>query len=259
MAQRKQHVVLLVGVVLILGLAGYAAFHLFRWSNGGAPGPGRVTIEKVPLAEAPAEVREAAQVLAPSKVGYVIPDGNAAYVIISTGPSGDKISVESATRAGALIDINLKSSSEGDRLIIARLDSPVADTRVVQFKLNGQAGVMPGLVNSHGLPLAALPTTGALVAVSPKPAERLMGATVQVSGYARLYAGTFRVAVFSAGKGRVLGEATAVVAATPAPNWGSFRINVDFEAPPGMTEGVVLIYDEESGAKVAVPVRFGTK
>jgi hypothetical protein len=216
-------------------------------------------IARVTLAQAPLRVREAAQQLATSRVGYVIPDGDVSYLIISTGMGGERIDVAGARRAGTIIDIDVRTNAtKGEALIIAKLNAAVTDTRLVQFHLDGYAAGIPALVNADNLPLVTLPDKEALVMVMPAGGDRIAGGTVQVSGYARIFEANVSVAVYSAGKGRILGQQN-VTAAIGAPNWGSFKINVPYEQVAGLTDGVVLVYDNDSGAKLAIPIRFGSK
>lgn len=254
---QKRHFGVLLLVLLGLGLAAFAVVNLFK--PGGPTKPGGITVTRIPLAQAPLQVREAAEKLAVSRVGYVIPQGETAYLIISTGNGGERVDVAGARRSGTIIDIDVRSSSSGDRLIVAVLKAPVTDTRLVQFHLDGYAAAIPALVNADNLPLRELPDKGSLVLISPVAQERVAGGTVQVSGFARIFEGQISIAVYSAGKGRILGESRNVSAAIGAPNWGSFKVNIPFEEVRGLTEGVVLVYDEDSGAKVAIPVKFGAR
>lgn len=256
---RKKQLGVMLLVILALGLAVFAALNILKGGTGGPPTPGGLTVTKIPLAKAPLPVREAAEKLGTSRVGYVIPQGNEAYLVISTGPAGERVDVGGAKRAGTMIDIDVRSDSAGERLIVALLKAPVADTRMVQFHLDGIAAGIPALVNRDNLPLLPLPDKGSIVIGSPLAQERVAGGTVQVSGFARIFEGQISIAVYSAGKGRVLGESKNVSAATGAPNWGSFKVNIPYEVIRGLTDGVLLVYDEESGAKVAIPIKFGAQ
>ncbi|MDF2629880.1 MAG: Immunoglobulin-like domain of bacterial spore germination [Symbiobacteriaceae bacterium] len=253
---RTKHLGVILLVLLGLGLAAFAAFNLY-WGGGGVKtGMG---IARINITQAPLRVREAAQQLAASRVGYVIPDGEVSYLIISTGLGGERVDVEGAKRSGTIIDIDVRTSpTKGESLIIAKLNAAVTDARLVQFHLDGYAAGIPALVNADNLPLVTLPDKESLVLVTPKAGDRVAGGMVQVSGYAKIFEANVSVAVYSAGKGRVLGQSN-VTAAIGAPNWGSFRINVPYEQVAGLAEGVILVYDDDSGAKLAVPVRFGEK
>lgn len=243
-------------VLLALGLAAFAVINLFG-KGAGPQKPGGVPLSRIPLAQAPLQVREAAEKLSASRVGYVIPQGNQAYLVISTGPNGERIDVTGARRSGTIIDIDVRSSSAGDRLIVALLKAPVTDLRMVQFHLDGYAAGIPALVNTDNLPLMNLPDKGSIVIAAPIAQETVAGGQVQVSGFARIFEGQISIAVYSAGKGRVLGESKNVSAAIGAPNWGSFKVNIPYEVVKGLTDGAILVYDQDSGAKVAIPIRFG--
>jgi hypothetical protein len=255
---RTKHLGVILLILLGLGLAAFAAVNILHWRGGGAK-TGGMGIARITLAQAPLRVREAAQQLAASRVGYVVPDGNVSYLIISTGIGGERVDVAGAKRSGSIIDIDVRSNAtKGESLIIAKLNAPVTDARLVQFHLDGYAAGLPALVNADNLPLVTLPNKEALVLVSPTAGDRIAGGMVQVSGYARIFEANVSVAVYSAGKGRILGQQN-VTAAIGAPNWGSFKINVPYEQVAGLAEGVVLVYDNDSGAKLAVPIRFGAK
>ena len=255
--RRKQLGVMLL-VVLGLGLAAFAILNIFGGKPGSPTKPGGLTVTRIPLAQAPLQVREAAEKLGTSRVGYVIPQGNISYLVISTGPAGERIDVTGARRSGTIVDIDVRSSASGEQLIVALLKAPVTDTRLVQFHLDGYAAGIPALVNTDNLPLMALPDKGSIAIAGPVGQERVAGGMVQVSGFARIFEGQISIAVYSAGKGRILGESKNVTAAIGAPNWGSFKVNIPYEVIKGLTEGVVLVYDQDSGAKVAIPVKFGT-
>lgn len=254
----KQILVLLVSM-LAVGLLAFAVISFLRWQDGGPKENDGLVIRPIPIDQAPAFVREAAMRLAPSRVGYVMPQADMAYVIISAGQSGERLELAGARRAGTIIDIDVRTSSTGQPVLIGLLQTPVMDTRLVQFHLDGYAAGIPALVNRDSLPLMALPDKASLALVAPVEAERIMGNTVQISGYARIFEAQFSVTVFAAGKGRVLGEVQHVMAATGAPNWGSFRVNVPVTVPVGVLDGIVLVHDEQSGAKLAVPIKFGAK
>lgn len=254
-ADRKKQLGVMLLVIVALGLAAFAIINLIS-GGGGPPKPGGVTVERIPLSQAPLNVREAAEKLSQSRVGFVIPQGNQAYLVISTGPNGERIDVAGARRSGTIIDIDVRSGSAGERLIVARLLAPVTDTRLVQFHLDGYAAGIPALVNADNLPLMTLPDKGSIVIASPVGQEAIAGGMVQVYGYARIFEGQITIAVYSAGKGRVLGESKNISAAIGAPNWGSFKVNIPYEVVKGLKDGSILVYDEDSGAKVAIPIKF---
>ncbi len=258
---RRRHFGMLLAGLLALGLIAFAVINLLRWYGGGSWQDGGPALRHIPLSEAPLSVQQAAARLAESRVGYAMPLGEVTYLIISTGSHGEQLVLDGARQmeGSRYVDINLRSVTRGDRLIIAELEMPISDARMVQFNLDGYPAAIPALVNTHGLPLVALPEKGSFAVVSPKAGVRLMGHTVQVSGYARIFEGRFNVAVYSVNKARPLGQATGVAAAVGAPNWGSFRANVPVQIPAHITEGIVLIYDEQTGAKLPIKVRFGSK
>ncbi len=261
--ESRKRMGLLLAALLAIGLLAFAAVHLVRWQREGRPvSQGDVAIRKITMAEAPTTVQEAASKLQTSRVAYAMPSGRYTYVIISTGPNGERLELAGAKRdpvLASMINVNTKSSSRGDRLIIAALDAQVADVRNIRVLVDGYPGMVPLLVNADSLPLTVLPDTGALAVVAPEYNVRVVGSSVEVSGFARFFGGRFNIQVFAAGKGRVLGEALEVRASAGAPDWGSFRVSVPVSVPQGVTEGVVLIYDNETGAKVSIPIRFGSK
>lgn len=253
---RRRQLSILLATLLALGLIAFAVINVLHWYRGGAKAGDE--IQRIQLHEAPMLVQEAAARLSNSRVGYAIPFGKATYVVISTGMGGERIDLAGVTVGQQYVDINLRSSSSGDRLIIAKLNRLVADTRMLQFNLDGHFALIPALVNLDNLPLVALPDKQSFVVTAPLAESRIMGSMVQVSGYARTFEGHFSITAFSANKGRVLGEAH-VRAAAGAPNWGSFKVNLPLSLPEGITEGVLLVYDQETGAKVAIPIKFGAK
>lgn len=261
-ADAKRKLGLALAATLALGLIIFAAVNLLRPGADQPRTSDSVAIRKITLAETPSMVQEAVDKLQASKIAYAIPQGRSTYLVISTGASGERLELAGARRDQVLtatININLKSSSRGDRLIIAKLEDTVVDVRNIRVLVDGFPGMIPALINLDSLPLTTLPDVGELAVVSPEYNVRVMGNAVQVTGYARIFNGRFNIQVFSAGKGRILGEALEVRAAAGAPDWGSFRVNVPVNLSVGVREGVVLIYDPDSGAKVAIPVYFGSK
>jgi hypothetical protein len=253
----RRHFGILLLVLVGLGLAAFAAINFLhlRPGTGKPPGLGGITVKKITLNAAPPQVRDAALKLATSRVAYTIPQGNVTYMIISTGTMGEPIDLAGASRSGSLINVDVRTAGSGDRLIIAAMTAAVTDTRTVQYHLD-QAANIPALINTDNLPLVALPDKGVLVIVSPTAGDKVGSGTVQITGYARVFEGQFTAAITAAGKGRVLGELRKGIAATAAPNWGSFKINVPYTAVSGITDGVVVVYDEESSGKATVQVRF---
>ncbi|HYG56606.1 MAG TPA: hypothetical protein VD902_00865, partial [Symbiobacteriaceae bacterium] len=199
---RKKQFGVLVIVLLALGLITYAVLHVLRWQSG----PGKVetglTIQKISLAQAPPAVQDAAFQLRNSRAGYVIPQGNMAYVVVSTGTGGEAVDLAGARRSGAMIDLDVRTSPSGAPLAIGLLKAPVVDTRYVQFYLDGRPAVIPALVNGHALPLTTLPDKEFFALVTPREGDRAAGTFVEVSGYARVFEGQFSITVFSTGKGR---------------------------------------------------------
>jgi len=257
--RRRQLGLLLVGL-LALGLVAFAVFSILRWMGGGGVKPGGIAFKRIALSAAPQAVRDAAQQLATSRVGYAMPMGGVTYAIISTGAMGERVEVAGARQNGSLIELDVRSGGEkGDRLVIIEMKAAVADTRMVQFDLDGYPAMIPALVNRDNLSLMALPDKEYLITVKPRQGDRVGTTAVDVSGYARIFEGQFSITVYTAGKGRVLGETQHVMAAIGAPNWGSFRAIVPVAVPPGITDGIVLLHDAETGVKLAIPVKFGSK
>lgn len=257
---RRRSFGILLAALLALGLIAFAVINVLRWHRGGPSKETGIAIVPIALSEAPADVQEAAAVLKTSRVGYAMPKGKTTYLIISTGQSGEAIKLVGAMseegNAGP-IGVHLQTSTYGQQMVVARMDMAVADTRAIYFYLDGQMAAIPAVVNAHGLPLTAFPDKAQIVVVSPLAGERMAGNMVQVTGYARVFEAGFQVQVIAAGKGRVIGEAVGYAAAG-APNWGSFRVTVPVNAA-GVTEAIVVLHESQSGAKAAVPIKFGSK
>lgn len=251
----------LVLVLMGIGLVAYAAISILHWQKPGTiPDKNKgLMVRKIAMTEAPQSVQEAAAKLALSRVGYAMPVGDATYLIISTGDMGERIEVAGARSTGGLIEVDSRTTGNGERQVVAVLNTRVADQRSIQFNLDGHPAVIPILVNVDDLPLVALPTKGSLALVNPVANARIQGGIVEIAGYARVFEGRFNITVYSDGKGRVLGEAKGVAAAAGAPNWGSFKLTVPVDLSSGATKGYVLVQDEDTGYKLLIPVQFGKK
>lgn len=260
-AERKRQLALFLATITVLGLLAYAGLQINRWRSAGGSIGGGLATGQISLRDAPEEVQAAAARLAPSRVGYAIPMGTTTYLIISTGSSGEMVSLVGAERIRGVPPkavVNLRSNPGGQRMIIARVHGMPALPADITFAVDGRPGAIPALVNRDGLPLVTLPEAGHLAVITPESNARLVGSTLEVTGYARLHSGRLSVQVFTAGKGRVLAESLTVAAAA-YPDWGSFRTRISVDVPPGSSDGVLLVYDPDSGAKAVIPIRFAGK
>lgn len=260
-AERKRQLALLLATISILGLIGYAGFQIAAWRSAGGNIGGGLTVKQISLRDAPEEVQVAASRLAPSRVGYAISMKGATYLVISTGSSGELVSLAGAERSQGIptkVQVNLRASPNGHKLIIARIHGLGLSPAHVSFAIDGREGAIPALVNQDGLPVVTLPLSEHLAVLAPEINARVVGGTIEVKGYARLHSGRLSVQVFSAGKGRILGESITTTAADH-PDWGSFRTRVQVEVDPSHREGVLLVYDPDSGAKAVIPIRFADK
>lgn len=260
---RKKHLAMLLAALVATGMLIFAGVHLARWVKTGGDLKGGLSARRIPLRDAPAMVQSAAAHLMGSRVAHVIPMGEVTYLVVSAGTSGERLSLVGARRESAAgaeaLRVDLKSDPAGDRVLIAVLNAGVVSARSVGVTIDGRMGLVPRLINDDALPLSALPEFESLVVLFPQEGVRLAGSAVEVTGFARLPGGRLSIQLFTAGKGRSLGEEATVVASAGSPDWGSFRALIPANVPDGVTEGVVLVYDKESGAKVAIPVRFGSK
>lgn len=257
LTQRTRVATLVLAAAMILGLFVVAAQDAGRWFAGRRGG---LDLRRIALTEAPTAVKEAAGVLRSSRVAYVMPQGNTTYILVSTGEFGAPVEQVEAVRQSdrsPAIQISLRSSPAGNRLLVLAITAAVEDPRMVRVALDGHP--MSMLTNPDHVPLTALPDHGSLVLVAPENHVRVAGAAVEISGFAKVYDGRVSVQVFADGNGRVLGEAQEIPVAAASPDWGSFRTHVAFSVPPDVTQGYVLVYDRKGGTKVAVTVRFGSK
>jgi len=258
---RREAGVLLLAA-LMLGVAAVAATQFRHSRPQSGFEVGKVAVRRMAISEAPWAVQEAAGRLGTSRVAYAMSVGPVTYLVISTAETGERVEVVGAERDQEFksrINVNLRRSPNGERLLVVLMQAAITDQQSVRFVLDGGSGRIPALLNPDGLPLVRLPDAGGLVLVSPESGARISGTGLQVSGFSRLVDGEFNVQVFAGGKGRLLGQAMGLRAAGGAPDWGSLRVNVPISIPPGVTDGVVLVYDLRSGAKSAVAVRFGGK
>lgn len=256
---RRQHLGILLVVLLTLGLVAFAVLNVLRWHGGGTK-QGDLALRRIALQDAPFAVQDVASKLAQSRAAMAIPQGSKTYVVIATGEMGERIDLARAERETSAtgIAVHVRTSATGERLVVGVMNHTVTDVRTVRFLLDGLGYRIPAVINADDLPLVALPEKEALVLVYPLEGSRISG-MLQVSGFARVPGGRLSVQVFSAGKGRILGEVSDVYAAAGEPDWGSFRVNVPMEVPAQTTDGVVVVYDRATGAKLVVPVQFGSK
>lgn len=224
-------------------------------SNPGNPTVKTVNLRTVTLASAPMEVQAAARALQTSRVAYAIRSGGQTYLIISTGRNGEMVSASMAQAQPSaanprFVDVMLQQSASGSRLLI--LAMPIGQEAEYQVNLGGKTAAIPTLYNQHGLALVELNETTGFALIHPSTNVAVQGDILFVEGYARVFESSFNAKLISA-KGRVLAEAQ-VQAAAGAPNWGSFTTAMKLSERP--VEATLVLFDEMSGAKLTVPVRF---
>lgn len=227
-------------------------------TNPGNPVVRTVPMRTVDLASAPVEVQAAARALQTSRVAYAIKSGGQTYLIISTGKSGEMVSASMAEAQPnatnpRFVDVMLQPSASGSRLLVLAL--PIGQEAEYQVNLSGKTSAIPTLYNQHGLALVELNETTGFALVHPSASVAVQGDILFVEGYARVFESSFNAKLLSA-KGRVLAEAQ-VQAAAGAPNWGSFTTAMKLTERP--TEATLVLFDEMSGAKLTIPVRFAGK
>ncbi len=211
----------------------------------------------VSLADVPQDVREAAEKLRSSRIGYAIHKPGRTYLIISTGRDDLKISLDKAVgqpagKTPGFVDVFMQRDPKGESLVIATTTLP--DTTHYQFALDGRLAAIPTLYNPHNLPLVHLDEQTGMVVLSPEAGQLVDGGMLKVWGYARPFEAQFDVRVVSA-KGRTLGW-THVLAAGGAPHWGSFVSMVPLATENLPETGFVIFEEEMSGIRVKIPVRF---
>lgn len=227
-------------------------------TNPGTPTVKTVPLRTVDMASAPMEVQAAARALQTSRVAYAIKSGGQTYLIISTGRNGEMISAATAAAQPSaanprFVDVTVQSNAGGSRLLILAL--PIGQEAEYQVNLGGKAAAIPTLYNQHGLALVELNERTGFALVHPSTNVAVQGDVLFLEGYARVFESSFNAKLISA-KGRVLAEAQ-VKAAAGAPNWGSFTTAMKLTERP--TEATLVLFDEMSGAKLTIPVRFAGK
>lgn len=227
-------------------------------TNPGTPTVKTVTLRSVTLASAPVEVQAAARALQTSRVAYAMRSGGQTYLIISTGRNGEFVTASTAEAQPSaanprFVDVALQQSANGSRLLV--LAMPIALEAEYQVNLGGKTAAIPTLYNKHGLALIELDEVSGFSLVHPSASVAIQGDILFVEGYARVFESSFNAKLLSA-KGRVLAEAQ-VQAAAGAPNWGSFTTAMKLTERP--TEATLVLFDEMSGAKLTIPVRFASK
>lgn len=180
-------------------------------------GSSAIPIRQIGLADAPAEVREAASFLAHSRIAYGIAGFEVTYLIIAASDDGPPLRLAGAGREAQsppAIAVRLETDPGGSRLIIAELKAVVADPLLIGYTVDGQPDLMPRLINPHGLSVVTLPQEGELLLL---PSQ-----TGMVSGFARLPEGKISLASLPGGSG-ARGSAYASAA---WPDWGSFAVRM---------------------------------
>lgn len=227
-------------------------------TNPGTPTVRTVPLKSIDLASAPMEVQAAARALQTSRVAYAIKSGGQTYLIISTGKSGEMVTASTAQAQPnatnpRFVDVMLQPSASGSRLLILAL--PIGQEAEYQVNLNGKTAAIPTLYNQHGLALVELNESTGFALVHPSANVAVQGDILFVEGYARVFESSFNAKLISA-KGKILAEAQ-VKAAAGAPNWGSFTTAMKLTERPA--EATLVLFDEMSGAKLTIPVRFAGK
>lgn len=213
-------------------------------------------VTMIDMASAPADVQKAAELLKTSRVGYAMVKPDRTYLIIATGEQGPQVKIDRAEAQPAggdatLVKVFLKTAADGHRLMIAT----VANTAKVdyQFNLDGLFAGIPSLVNHHNLPLSYLDEAHGFSVITPAQEQVVTGATLHVSGFARVFEGAFMVKVVTA-DGREVGTA-AVKAKAGAPDWGCFNADVAITTA-NVTETGSVLFEGDGQARLTLPVRF---
>jgi hypothetical protein len=227
-------------------------------TNPGPPSTTAVSLRTVSLDTAPMAVQAAAKALQSSRIAYAVKSGAQTYLIVSTGPSGETIAAMTANAQPSaskpsFVDVMVQPNASGSRLLI--LAMPITQDAEFQVNLGGKMAAIPTLYNQHGLALMELNETSGFALINPSTNVTVQGDLLYLEGYARVFESSFSAKLLSA-KGRVLAEAQ-VKAAAGAPNWGSFVTAMKLTERP--TEATLVLFDEMSGAKLTIPVRFSSK
>lgn len=227
-------------------------------TNPGTPSTTAVSLRTVSLESAPTAVQAAARALQTSRVAYAVKSGAQTYLIVSTGRNGEAISAGTATAQPSaanpsFVDVMVQPNAGGSRLLI--LAMPISQDAEFQVNLGGKTAAIPTLYNQHGLALVELNESTGFALINPSANVAVQGDLLYLEGYARVFESSFTAKLLSA-KGRVLAEAQ-VKAAAGAPNWGSFVTAMKLTERP--MEATLVLFDEMSGAKLTIPVRFSSK
>jgi hypothetical protein len=269
---RKTTLLIGAGIGLAAIMAG--ALYVTSLRNAGLPKPGPVTnppvtnpgapvvktvpLQTVSLSAAPMEVQAAARALETSRIAYAMKSGGQTYLIISTGRNGEMVTAASASAQPSaanprFVDVMLQPSNSGSRLLILSL--PISQEAEYQVNLSGKTAAIPMLYNQHGLALVELNEKAGFTLIHPTVNVAVQGDILFLEGYARVFESTFNAKLLSS-KGKLLAEAQVKTAAG-APNWGSFATAMKLTERP--TEATLVLFDEMSGAKLSIPVRFAPR
>jgi len=264
----NQRAIMIAAAVVALALISVLVWSGFRSQRTPTPGPdhsnpgqgitGRsLAIAAADMATLPADVRDAANRLLFSRVGYAMTRGDRTFLVISTGSDAMKIQIQGAeaqpsSGEPAFVDVRLRSASGGDRLLVASI--PVRSRADYQFTLDGALGAIPSLHNQHNLPLITLPMDQRFAVITPTAGQMVEGHTLLIEGYGRVFEAAFTARLVTQ-KGRTLAE-TYSTASTAAPNWGSFRSQFNLYGLDLPDSGFLILEEEITGAKTTIPVRF---
>jgi hypothetical protein len=249
-----------IALVIVAAMAFWLVRAFLNHPTKVDPNPGQppAFLTTIDLASAPQEVRDAAEKLRTSRVGYAMIVGEKTYLIISTGEKGPAVKIDRAdaqptgSKTPSFVDVFLKTAADGRQLQIAT--APLKEMAEYQFNLDGAFAAIPALHNEHHLPLVYLDQATGFSVIAPVKDQMIEGKMLHLEGYARIFEAQFKVSVITA-KGREVGT-TGVHAAVGAPNWGSFVADLQIDTTNLPETGFVVFEDDMSGAKVAVPVRF---
>lgn len=251
-----------VGLVLLAVLLTWGVTALRKMAGAvGNGGQSAVQLSVMDLNALPADVRDAADKLRSSKLGYAMTRGNKTYVIISTGEDSltvryDRAVLVATKGVPTRVDVHLTRDVSGSRLLVLQATFKGSTTEVAdyQFDVDTEAAAIPALHNPHNLPLVALPADSRFVVLEPVRGQVTDQFPLRFAGYARVFEGQFTVTLLS-DTGKELGKAY-VKAAAGAPNWGSFVGDLR----PSVTElpdtGTIVFQGDEPAARLVIPVRF---
>lgn len=250
-----------VGLALLATLLTWGVITLRKLAGTGTGSSNTIQLTAADINALPADVRDAADKLRSSKVGYALTRGNKTYVIISTGSDSMTIRYDKATKvanqgAPAWVDVHLARDVSGSRLLVlqATIKDPKTDVMDYQFDVDSEAAAIPTLHNPHNLPLVALPTDSRFVVLDPVRGQVADQFPLRISGYARVFEGNFTVTILSE-TGKELGKAY-VRAAGAAPGWGSFVGDLRPSVTQLPATGTIVFQGDEPAARLVIPVRF---